>query len=57
MLPMTSRACQTIFPLVFLLMISVFFIGILPGGGLLLYEYLVYENQEISEFVSEGFGL
>ena len=57
MLPMTSRACQTTFPLVFLIIISVFFIGILPGGGLLLYEYLVHEEQETSEFVSEGFDL
>ena len=24
--------------------------GILPGGGLLLYEYMVYERHENSEF-------
>ena len=36
-------------------MISVLFMGILPGGGLLLYEYMVYERHENSEFFGEEF--
>ena len=36
-------------------MISVLFMGILPGGGLLLYEYMVYERHENSKIFSEAF--